>query len=149
MMNSICSDMKFTYETQDDFSNGFLPTLDFQMRMYQDTDAGCQQIQYLFFKKPMSCKYSILQTSLLSDIIKSNTITQEVIRRLSNTSVNLDKSTKVKIIQNYIDELIHSGYCLEEIERAVTPGLVGFQRRVTRQSEGGDPIHRKGSVIKK
>ena len=42
-----------------------------------------------------------------------------------------------------------SGYCIRELERAITPGIVGFQRRVSRQNQGGDPIHRKGSVIKK
>ena len=97
----------------------------------------------------MSSKYSILQTSKLSDVIKSNTITQEVIRRLSNISITLDKSIHVKIIEDYIQELVQSRCCIDEIERAVTPGLVGFKRRVIRQSEGGAPVHRRGSVIKK
>ena len=104
-MNSLCSDMKFTFETQHDFQNDFLPTLDFQVRLFHDRETGCQQLEYMFFKNPMSSKHGILQTSALSDVIKTNTITQEVIRRLRNTSVEMDSSVKSNILQTYINEL--------------------------------------------
>ena len=46
-----------------------------------------------------------------------------------------------KIIETYIVSLTKSGYGKDEIEKAITPGIVGFERRVRRQEEGGTPIH--------
>ena len=46
---------------------------------------GIPRKQYLFCKKPMATTLAILQTSALAENIKQNSITQETIRRLSNT----------------------------------------------------------------
>ena len=85
IMNNICSDMKFTFETQFDYNNGFLPTLDPQLKLFMK-DTPC--VRYRFYNKNMRAKLGIVQTSSLSEQIKSNTITQEVICRLSNTSTS-------------------------------------------------------------
>ena len=64
-------------------------------------------------------------------------------------SVSVSQDIKCDIIQQYVNELVMSGYSLLELERYITPGLVGFIRRVKREQEGGVPVHRKGDIIKK
>ena len=66
-------------------------------------------ITYRFFKKPMSSKFTILHSSALSISIKSNSITQEFLRRLTNTSPAEEQSIVNGILEEYVSELRYSG----------------------------------------
>ena len=77
--------MIFTSETQCEYPNKFLPTLDFQLQFSTKENP---KLRYKFFSKPMSSKLAILQNSALPETTKANTITQESIRRMSNIAVN-------------------------------------------------------------
>ena len=46
----------------------------------------CRVLSYSFYKKPMGSIYSVLETISLTNNIKVNSLTQEVIRRILNTS---------------------------------------------------------------
>ena len=129
-MNSVATDMNFTSETQCEYDSKFLPTLDFEL---QWNLKGTPRKRYRFCKKPMNSKLGILQTSALAESIKGNTITQECIRRLSNTHVDETTKCKCDILENYFCELRMSGYSTKEIERYATPRIVGFCRRVLRE----------------
>ena len=146
VMNSIHTDMQFTIETQCEFMNKYLPTLDFQMQLCHK---GSTRVKYMFFKKSMSAKVGRIQTSALGENIKSNTICQEVIRRLSNTHRGMTQSVKNQIMETYFNELRNSAYNMEEIARHGVPGIVGFVRRERRELDGGMPVPREGNVIKK
>ena len=39
-MNDICSDLQFRPETQNDFDNGYIPTLDFQLKLHDFKDTS-------------------------------------------------------------------------------------------------------------
>ena len=52
IMNSIVTDMKFTVETQYDYENHLLPTLDFAMRLSESNSDGSRSIYYEFYKSP-------------------------------------------------------------------------------------------------
>ena len=64
IMISISDDLTFTSESQGDFANNFLPTLNFQGQL---CPKSLPWLQYKFFKKEMSSKLSILQTSALPE----------------------------------------------------------------------------------
>ena len=83
----------------------------------------------------MSSKLAILQTSALPENVKGNTITQECIRWMSNTCAGETQVSRNKILEEYFSQLRMSGYSMEEIEKYATPGLVGYVRRVKRESE--------------
>ena len=76
-----------------------------------------KQIQYVFYKKPMASKFTICKSSSLSQSIKSSTITQEFITRLSNTSVDNSQEVINKILEDYIATLYRSGYIRTEIRK--------------------------------
>ena len=146
IMNSIHYDMQFTVENQTQFEDGFLPTLDTKLKLIQ---GETPKLEYEFYKKPVSSKLTILKDSALSESVKSSTISQEIIRRLTNTSLEASQETKNRIIEEYISTLEDSGYSQEEIRRYVTAVLVGFERRIKKHEEEGTPLHRAGANIKK
>ena len=126
----------------------YLPTLDFQLKLELPND-GPALVRYKFYKKPMCSKIAILQNSAMPDNTKNNTITQETIRRTSNTDWNQPDSVRISTLLEYIEELSSSGYSHEEIERAMTPGIVGIERRRERELADGAPAHRLGATITK
>ena len=146
MRISVATDISFTMESQCDFDDKFLPTLDMSLQLSMK---GTPRMRYKFYKKPMASKLGILQTSALSEQVKSNTITQEVIRRLSHTSRVETLETRISILDDYTNDMIASGYCMDELKNFITPGIVGFERRVSRELQGGAPLHRLGKDIKR
>ena len=56
---------------------------------------------------------------------------------------------KNRILECYVTTLRRSGYNDNEIKKFATDGIVDYVRRVKREEEGGDPIHRDKVDIKK
>ena len=92
IMNHFSHDMTFTVEHQCQYDDKFLPTLDFKIKLITK---GTPKLLYRFYKKPVSSKLAILQTSAHPEGIRINTITQEVLRTLSNTSKEATKEKKI------------------------------------------------------
>ena len=90
-LNSITTDLTFTTETIDDFAEGWLPPLDTQLKFENRTyeQGQYRKINYKFYSKPSASKFSILSLLAMNQAIKSNTLAQEYIRRLKNTSTEV------------------------------------------------------------
>ena len=56
---------------------------------------------------------------------------------------------KNRILEGYVTTLRRSGYNDNEIKKFATDGIVDYVRRVKREEEGGDPVHRDKVDIKK
>ena len=56
---------------------------------------------------------------------------------------------KNRILECYVTTLRRSGYNDNEIKKFATDGIVDYVRRVKREEEGGDPVHRDKVDIKK
>ena len=82
-----------------------------------DVEIGVQnnKIEYSFYSKPVSSKYTILKRTALSDIIKKHTIFQECLRRQSNASLSLPSSEYIRHLNDYSNCMRVSGY--SHIER--------------------------------
>ena len=140
-----------------------MPTLDFQMRLNysdktttgmteDDVDSKCDDIDnvisYIFYKKPMASKLTILYQSALSVNIKSNTIVQESLRRLYHISSDISQSGINNILEEYIQELSSSGYPEDLIRKHLLSAIVGFERKLERVKNGEQQMHRSGVKIK-
>ena len=68
---------------------------------------------------------------------------------MSNTSICTTQRRRNEILEEYFESLKKSGYSWSDIEKYCTPGIVGYERRVKREGEGGTPIHRIGATIRK
>ena len=91
----------------------------------------------------------ILQHSALPENIKSSTITQETIRRLSNTCKQTTQARVNQILEEFINSLVKSGYTIFEIRKYLTAGIVWYERRVERENSGGILVHRTGASRRK
>ena len=90
----------------------------------------------------MANPYVILSKSAMSDRIKRNTLVQEAIRRLRNTSRDLPWDLKAKLLSEFSNKMMNSGYSetfrLEVIQAAVR----GYERQCEKADKGITPLHR-------
>ena len=136
VMNSIHPELKFTMETCEDFESGKLPTLDTQIWMEG------KKLMYEFYEKPMSAKTVIRRNSALSENTKVASLSQDLIRRMKNTSLDLPIAARVQIVDEFSSKLLTSGYSREQIKKIAIAGLKGFEKAVRSHKEGKRTLHR-------
>ena len=139
MMNSIYSNLKFEMETESMFSNGRLPTLDFTCWVVNN------KVLYSFFQKPMARKTVINRQSALSEKTKVTSLSQDLIRRMKNTSEDLPMDERIAIIDEYTKQLIASGYSLNQTKNIIESGLLGYETLVRKVEKGDAVLHRSAS----
>ena len=66
---------------------------------------------------------------------------QETARRLENTSVELDTSVKVEILDVFHDKLTRSGYSNKQVAEILVAGILGHERKMSKRKQR----HRKSS----
>jgi hypothetical protein len=105
MMNSICGYLTLNMETGDDFEDGRLPTLVLSIWIGADN-----RILYIFFEKPMASTQTIQKRSAMPENGRMATLNQELVRRMLNTSEDLNMKERLGVIDNYCQKLTDSGY---------------------------------------
>ena len=112
--------LTFTTESEGDFTNGFLPTLDMQTRVQ---DNG--EIMYKFFCKPM-CNNIVIQfgSGLPKSIIYSS-LRQQLVRRMLHCSRELEWKERLQIIEYFIQLLVNSKHSFPFIKAVCISALFG------------------------
>ena len=144
ILDSFSPELKSTTETCDDFENGRCATLDFECWL-EDDGKGGQKILYSYFEKLVSKKTAIMKKSALGENMKISSLTQEVIRRMKNTSLDVDMKERISIINKYHKRLQRSGYELQQIKKIISAGLLGWERIKKIAAESGGNINRSAS----
>ena len=119
--NSVLDSILLTTETEKDFQNSFLPTLDFQTHVRDDNE-----IEFKYFSKPMASGLVIQRGSALSKQTIFSSLRQNLVRRLLNTSSHMDISTKIEIVEDYIQSMVNSGHRYAFIKSVVLQALTRF-----------------------
>ena len=83
-MNSINPDLQFTIESEEDFANGRIQTLDFEIKA---TDTG--NIEHSFFEKPMQTHLVTMERSAMGAQQKHAILSNDLVRRLSMLSESI------------------------------------------------------------
>ena len=73
---------------------------------------------------------------------KISTLSQDLIRRMLNTSEMVTQQERDEIVENYVTKLVVSGYSLEQIRNIIVSGLKGYQTRLERAARDGTKLHR-------
>ena len=140
IMNSIFpAFLKFEMEHPEQFPDARLPTLDFQCWMEKN------RIQYLFYQKGMAKKTLINKHSALSENVKVASLSQDLVRRMMNTSELLSTEERVKVVNEYSDNVRASGYSAKQTKKLVEAGLTGYERKLRKAESEGRFIHRSAS----
>ena len=129
--------LEFTTEIGSEYPEGWLPTLDTALKVTPQN-----KVIYRFYKKPEGAKSTIQLRTAMGENSKNQILSQEMVRRLMNTSEGLQKEEYWKIADEYADKLQNSGYRLEQIRRIILAGIKGYGAKKLRSLETWKPLRR-------
>ena len=136
-MGGIEDYLSFTTEIGGEFDDGWLPTLDTALRVTPEN-----KIEYKFYEKPEGAKTTIQVRTAMGENARNQTLSQEMVRRLMNTSEGLPENYYWEITDNYVTKLHNSGYSLEQIRKIILAGIKGFESKKERCKKEGRPLRR-------
>ena len=143
MMNSVYEFLNFTTELGEDFANGALPSLDTEIWVLEGW-----KVLFRFFEKTMATNLMVEAGSALSREVKMSTLSEEVTRRLRNTSQDLESSQRMEILEKACVKMRTSGHSEEFIREAVEKGIRAYNEKVDRSKLDHDhpsyqPLYQK------
>ena len=65
----------------------------------------------------------------LISILKVASLNQEVIRRILNTSEDLDDAMRMTVVDNFAKKVRNSGYCIKQTRDIMMGGLKGYAKK--------------------
>ena len=133
IMNSICSFLKLTMESVLDFE-GVLPTLDLVIWVGDDN-----KVLYRHYQKPMASNMVLQRGSAMPENMKVASLNQEVLRRMMNTSEELDMSVRTEVVDEYAQKLFNSGFKLDQTRNIIVGGLTGYERKLSLSKDSNNP----------
>ena len=141
-MNGIWTFLEFTVEGEQDFSDSWLPTLDFKTQV-----AHYGTIKYLFYSKPMASNIVLEKGTALSKGTVFSSLRQELVRRLLNTDISLGPETRVNLTCDFIQNMVNSNHKFPYIKSVTLQALTKFNHMVQRSKCTPDqkryaPLHR-------
>ena len=125
--NGIFDCLNFTTETQNDFQQGTLPTLDVQTKTSSE---GI--IDFRHFTKEMASNTVLEATTALSKSTIFSALRQDLIRRLLNTRRETDWSTRISIIEDYTQLLANSGHKYAFAKAVILQAITKYESMIER-----------------
>ena len=122
-MNSVSPDLIFTTETERGFANGRLPTLAFQMWSERSG------LRHSFYEKEMRSQILTHKKSSQSEQSKYSILVNELNRRFEVLDKEIENDEKVAIIDHYTQQLLNSGYSIEQVRDIIESSLKGIVRK--------------------
>ena len=145
IMNSVYWNIQFEPEIGEDFTDSRLPTLDLTMWLDQgdgQEDKNKDRLVFSFFEKEMASVYCIMETSALSETTKISSLSQDLIRRMLNTSERVPQEERDRIIEVYTSKLYRSGYKKQQVREIIEAGLKGYETKLAKAAKTGTKLHR-------
>ena len=137
--NAIDPMIQLTIETPCNYPNGKMPVLDLVVNV------NCMEnnrIDFEFFEKPTKNPRVILADSAMSLAQKRTILTQECLRRLRNTKIELGVEAQKIHLDKFMLKLKNSGYSQKFRTEILDSGLKAFQKMVDEDRSGIKPMYR-------
>ena len=136
-MSGIESYLEFTVESGEDFKEGWLPTLDVELKVAKNNT-----IDYRFFEKSTTTNQTVHKKSAMEENAKIQILANDVVRRLSNTKEhNGDYQEASRVIDGYGQKLLNSGFLIDQVRNILIKGIKGFEGRKMRCKKEGRSLH--------
>ena len=132
-MQGVENYLAFTAEVGEEF-DGWLPTLDTNMMVDRN-----KKVLYKHFEKEPCSKKTIQRMSAMGENSKQQILSQDLIRRLMNTSELLSKEYKEEVIDKYAEKIQNSGFSKEQTIRIIINPR-GYEGKRRRRSAKGLPL---------
>ena len=126
-LHAISPHLKFTFERHDEFPEGWIPTLDFQVKQ----DFQRNSYTHKFYEKTMQSKFIIPKKSAIEMSSKCQILANELCRRLSRNDPSIPlEDFNVETINQFTKKMAFSGYSFEETLRITDHGITLYMRRM-------------------
>ena len=137
--NSISPMIQLTVETPCNFKDGYMPVLDIKVKI---NEKETNRVDFEFYEKPTKNSKVILADSALSFSKKRTILTQEVLRRLRNTKVELGPDIQKKHLNLLMLKMKNSGYRQKFRKEVLDSGQKAFQKMLKDDKCGLKPMYR-------
>ena len=136
---SIDGIIKFTYDIPEKHTSGKLPILDVEVNINKKEE---NRVDFQFFEKPTKNKRVILENSALPANQKRTILTQEYLRRILNTKMELGEEVRRGHLNNFMLKLKNSGYGRKFRTEVLDSALSAYDK-IRREDEAGTkPMYR-------
>ena len=123
--NSVDKMITFTHDTPCNYPSKKMPALDIMVNVNQEIK---NRIDYEFYEKPTKNPRVIMADSALSFTKKRTILTQECLRRLRNTKIELGPEVQRTHLNRFMLKLKNSGYSYKFRKEILDSGLKAFQK---------------------
>ena len=142
LAQSINPMIKLTTETPCNFKDGKIPILDIKVEVNSKEN---NRIDFEFYQKPTKNQRVILASSALSHSKKRTILTQECLRRLRNTKVELGIEVQKKHLDVFMIQLKNSGYDKKFRKEIICSSWNAFEKMIDNDKNGIIPLYRPRS----
>ena len=111
--------------------------MDTALRISEDN-----RVEFKFWEKPTNSYKTLDKRTAMGENQKIQILTQEVVRRLGNTTEGLPDVVYQDIIDGFCQKLYNSVYKEDQIRRIVVAGIRGWGGRITRCLAEGRRVRR-------
>ena len=137
--NTIDPMIQLTVDMPSSHENQKLPILDIQASVNK---MKSNRLEYEFYEKPTKNKYVILFDSAMPAKEKRTILTQECLRRLRNTKIELGTTIQNKYLSEFMLKLKRSGYPKNYRIEILDSALKAFEKMLKDDQEGIKPLFR-------
>jgi hypothetical protein len=137
VINQINPDIKFTVESEEDFANNRLQTLDFETWANPDGT-----ISHSFFEKTMQTPLVTMERSAMGAHQKHAILANDLIRRLSMVDQKVGMEESLIVVDQFTRKLKTSGYNQNQCMELVTSGAKGYQNKIQNRIKNGEDLYR-------
>ena len=137
--DSVDEMIKFTIDYPGNHKSGKMPVLDVKAAINKEKE---NKIEFEFYEKPTKNKKVILSDSAIPSKQKRTILTQECLRRLRNTQVELGKEVQAKHLNEFMIKLRNSGYTAKYRKQILDSAFKAFEEMVKADQSGEKPLYR-------
>ena len=135
--NGIEDDIIMSFDSPAKNTSGWMPILDLPVRVVEN------QVEFMFFEKPITSDFVIMKNSAVSWEVKRATLVSEVSRRLFNTSPSLVERGYADVhIQKINWKMYVSGYSFKERVSITREAYARYRNVCKLVEEGKRPMYR-------
>ena len=131
--------IEFTVDYPGNHKRRKMPVLDLVVSVNKDKQ---NKIEFEFYEKFTKNKKVLLSNSAIPSKQKRTILTQECLRRLRNTQVELGKDVQTKHLNNFMIKMKDSGYTAPYRKQILSSALNAFEKMVKDDQTGVKPLYR-------
>ena len=130
---------KVTVDVPNNHKNKKLPVLDIQINVNKEEN---NRLDFEYYEKPTKNKKVLLFDSAIPAKEKRTILTQECMRRLRNTKIELGPERRNEHLNEFMLKMKNSGYPVKYRKEILNSAIKGFNKMVEDDRNGIKPLFR-------